>query len=548
VSVTRRELLSRSAVGLGLALMGESAGVLDAPPAGASAAHGRRGYGPVSPKAPANGGPPVLALPAGFTYVTFGATGAPMMGGGVHAGNHDGTAALPTRRRHVARLTRNQEIRTGPGTPLGIGNVGGPAATKYDALGIGGVTVIDFDTSTGRVRNEFVGINGTIVNCAGGIARHRSGWITCEETTAGPAQGWGQKHGYAFLLPGNTASTVPAVPLVPMGRFSHEACAVDRRGIVYQTEDAGSGRPSGLYRYVPDDPRDLTAGGALEMLGIHGQPGADLREGQTVGEWLRVTWVPIEEVDPDPVIDFGVAGANSCFTQGHAASGAGFNRLEGIWADGDRIVFTSTSGGDAKNGDVNADGFAEGYGQVWEYRPGRDKLKLIYESTGGSALDSPDNVTITPRGGIVMCQDDASDIDNDVHPLAPGIVNVNRLIGLVPGGEPLRVGGQRLQRQRVRRSVLQPGPDHAVRQHLRRQRGGQRHDLFHHRPLAPRRSLDAQHPHSDPPRTPHPPEGGCRAGRPPRCGRATRPDMPSAVHLTITDCSPRRRCTPALYR
>ena len=31
--------------------------------------------------------------------------------------------------------------------------------------------------------------------------------------------------------------------------------------------------------------------------------------------------------------------------------------------------FVSTSGGDRKNGDVNPDGYREGYGQVWEYRP-----------------------------------------------------------------------------------------------------------------------------------------------------------------------------------
>jgi secreted PhoX family phosphatase len=437
--VTRRELLARSAAGLGLAVVGKATGVLDAATAGASGAHHRGGYGALSPLAPTNGGPPVLALPEGFSYVTFGATGAPLMTGGVHARNHDGMAALPTRRRRVARLTRNQEVRTAPGTPAGIDAVGGPAGTKYDAKGVGGVTVIDFDTSTGTVLNEFVGINGTIVNCAGGIARHNSGWITCEETTAGPPQGWDQKHGYAFFLPGQATTTVAAVPLTAMGRFAHEACAVDRQGIVYQTEDAGSGRPSGFYRYVPDDPRDLSAGGALEMLAVDGQPGVDLREGRSIGEKLAVTWVPIDAPDPDPVVDFGAAGANSCFTQGHAAGGAGFNRLEGIWADGNRIVFCSTSGGEVKNGDVNADGFAEGYGQIWEYRAHTDTLELIYEPTSGSALDSPDNLLVTPRGGIVLCEDDASDIDADVHPLATGIENVNRLVGLVPGGEPFEL-------------------------------------------------------------------------------------------------------------
>lgn len=95
------------------------------------------------------------------------------------------------------------------------------------------------------------------------------------------------------------------------------------------------------------------------------------------------------------------------------------------------IFFASTSGGDVKNGDVNPDGFAEGYGQIWEYRTngrGDGRLLLVYESTGSEALDSPDNLCVTPRGGLILCEDDASS-DSDTNPLAPGIEDVNRLIG-----------------------------------------------------------------------------------------------------------------------
>ena len=75
------------------------------------------------------------------------------------------------------------------------------------------------------------------------------------------------------------------------------------------------------------------------------------------------------------------------------------------------MFFVSTSGGDVKSGDVNADGFKEGFGQVWEYRQhGRHggRLVLHYESPGDEVLDSPDNLTVTPRGGLMMCEDDAS--------------------------------------------------------------------------------------------------------------------------------------------
>jgi len=60
-----------------------------------------------------------------------------------------------------------------------------------------------------------------------------------------------------------------------MGRFNHEACAVDpATGIVYMTEDRGDGL---LYRFVPDQPGRLAAGGRLQALALVDQPGADTR-------------------------------------------------------------------------------------------------------------------------------------------------------------------------------------------------------------------------------------------------------------------------------
>ena len=142
--------------------------------------------------------------------------------------------------------------------------------------------------------------------------------------------------------------------------------------------------------------------------------------------------------DPDPTLA-SIADPRSTFNQGWAKGGAKFNRLEGCWEDDSTIFFVSTSGGDVKNGDVNADGYEEGFGQVWAYRPSRH---------GGGTLDArlrvpvrrrvrlPDNLTVTPRGGLVLCEDDASSAYVDTHPLAPGIENVNRLIGITPRGEP----------------------------------------------------------------------------------------------------------------
>ena len=149
---------------------------------------------------------------------------------------------------------------------------------------------------------------------------------------------------------------------------------------------------------------------------------------------MPVEWVRIE--DPDPDLE---GGATPVREQGFDQGAALFNRLEGCWYGGGSILFNSTSGGDVKNGDApGADGYVEGYGQVWRFIPSATggRLILVYESTGREEMDSPDNLTITPRGGVILCEDDASDVDSDTHPLAPGLANVNRLIGLTRDGLP----------------------------------------------------------------------------------------------------------------
>jgi secreted PhoX family phosphatase len=105
-----------------------------------------------------------------------------------------------------------------------------------------------------RLVQNYLSLNGTIVNCGGGIAFGVRGWLTCEETTAGPPA-WGEPHGYVFEVPLDVepGALRRPEPVRAMGRFAHEAVAVDQRtGIAYLTEDAGSGvgypdvRPDGV--------------------------------------------------------------------------------------------------------------------------------------------------------------------------------------------------------------------------------------------------------------------------------------------------------------
>ncbi|MEV4223035.1 alkaline phosphatase PhoX [Nonomuraea sp. NPDC049725] len=396
---------------------------------------GYAGYGELQRTPTTNTGEELLALPAGFSYVVFGKTGTPMSDGVPTPMAHDGMAAFPGTRSHTVRLIRNHEVRTPPGYPDGRVHV--PGSQRYDELGVAGTTTLEVDLRTGELLGHFVSLNGTIANCAGGRMLHNRGWLSCEETWAGPQQGWQRKHGYVFEVPlhgPEPGSPAASMPLTAMGRFSHEAVAVDPyTGYVYETED-DPGKPDGFYRFRPRNPRDLSAGGVLEMLKIVGVDGYDCREGQRMGARLPVEWVRID--DPDPDLENGAA---TCAQQGLAKGAAKFNRLEGCWWGDGAVFFNSTSGGDAKTGDgPDEEGYLKGYGQVWQYVPGRTggTLVLVYESRGRKELDSPDNLTFTPRGGIVLCEDDASE-DDDPHPLAPGLTNVNRLIGLDPrGGEP----------------------------------------------------------------------------------------------------------------
>ncbi|MGH8731555.1 MAG: alkaline phosphatase PhoX, partial [Burkholderiales bacterium] len=224
-----------------------------------------KGYGALKPVTDQNGDL-ILALPDGFHYTTFGKTGDAMSDGFATPAIHDGMSAFRGPDGTI-RLIRNHEIRNPAGT-FAFGVVG-PAATRYDALASGGCTTIDYDPKHKRILRDFISVNGTLVNCSGGRAYNDAGWITCEETTSGPDNGYSKKHGYNFLVRANINAPEPAVALTSMGRFAHEAAVADQeRGIVFQTEDSGDN--SGFYRFLPDDPENLSAGGVLQMSKIKG--------------------------------------------------------------------------------------------------------------------------------------------------------------------------------------------------------------------------------------------------------------------------------------
>jgi uncharacterized protein len=321
----------------------------------------------------------------------------------------DGMAAFRLPNGNV-RLIRNHEIgdEAERARPLG--------KRAYDAKAGGGTSSLEIriagsgrDLAVQLVR-EFPSLSGTLINCAGGPTPWGS-WLSCEETTKDMISGYEKPHGYVFEVPIGATSEVEAVPLRAMGRFEHEAVAVDPgTGFVYLTEDmdaptlpaAESALPdgtrpgSGFYRFIPNERGRLSAGGKLQMLAVRDQPNFKAETNQKPGDRLAVRWVDIE--DPDPK-DAGRDSSN-VFRQGYAKGAARFARLEGCWWGDKTCYFNSTSGGNARAG------------QIWQYRPTEregGELILVFESPSRAVLEGPDNLCTSPRGGLVICEDGGSD-------------------------------------------------------------------------------------------------------------------------------------------
>ena len=195
-------------------------------------------------------------------------------------------------------------------------------------------------------------------------------WITCEETTIGVDAGYKKPHGYVFEVDPLANEPVLTKPYKKLGRFLHEAGAVDPdTGVVYMTEDEG---PDGFYRFVPETSGDLTSG-QLQMLRVKGQPKYNTIVGQTVGAVLVCNWVNIDTPDPSDAED----NASAVFHEGRSKGGAKFLGGEGCTYRDGGVVFGSSDGGD------------KGLGQIWQYTPTTNigelneqgELELLFEST-----------------------------------------------------------------------------------------------------------------------------------------------------------------------
>ncbi len=356
----------------------------------------------------------VIDLPSGFDYSIISQRGQEMDDGLLVPGLQDGMAAFAGDSGKVI-LVCNHEIHPYEtnDSPFGKGGerfTGENRHRQYDtgnqkSPGLGGTTTIHYDPAARRRTHMHMSLKGTENNCAGGPTPWGS-WLTCEECffDSGTSFERGnvvhreRNHGYIFEVPANAMEAVDPVPLTQMGRFEHEATAVDpATGIVYLTEDR---HRSLLYRFKPNVAGKLREGGRLQALGIKNTHRFDTRnwldpKGMPVSKTFEVNWIDLEEPD---------VRENDLRLRGAEKGAAIFARGEGIcYADGE-IVMAATIGGAQRLGQLFAYKPGKAEGTINEHRhPGT--IRLLAESTADSVLRHADNLTLSPWGDLVVCED-----------------------------------------------------------------------------------------------------------------------------------------------
>ena len=382
------------------------------------------GYGPLK-RDPAG----LFDLPEGFSYTVVSKAGDPMSDGLITPCKMDGMDCFAAGPDRVA-LVRNHEIK---GTDLDITAFGPgkslaakfPADKVYDLTddGLphgGGATTLIYDLRSRQLVSSHLSLTGTITNCAGGRTPWGS-WLSCEETTQGKGLEAQKDHGWVFEVPSAAKTPVDPTPIKAMGRFRHEAAAIDpRTGVAYMTEDMGDG--FGLfYRYLPNDRTRLLAGGRLQALALPEGADADPRNWEAAywrqGDWRNVRWVDLDGVD-NPYEDLRY--------RGHAKGAAWFARGEGVYFGDGELFFACTSGGPAAAGQIFRYRPSANEGQAGEKdAPGR--LQLFCEPHDIKVMEMCDNIAVAPWGHLMACEDKSGG-------------GINYLRGVTPKGQVYTMG------------------------------------------------------------------------------------------------------------
>jgi len=353
----------------------------------------------------------IFDLPKGFSYKIITKSGEKMSDGLLSPGKNDAMATFPLSDNKIL-IVRNHEMSY---TYDDIGAFGKGhknlnlvnKSNFYDynsgkSPSLGGTTTLVYNLKTGVVEKEYMSLFGTERNCAGGITPWGT-WISCEESNLKRDK----NHGYCFeVLPSEDINVSKPKPIEGMGRFMHEAIAVDpNTGIVYLTEDQGDGL---IYRFIPNVKEQLHKGGKLQALAIRKKKSYDTRNWNKkrikVGERLETYWIDLKDVH-SPNDDLKKRGRKD--------GAAVFARGEGMWWGENEVYFCCTNGGKAQAG------------QIFKYIPSRYEgsnneenspgiLELFVESNNKKDLDQCDNLTVAPWGDLIVCEDKA-------HPRLMGV-------------------------------------------------------------------------------------------------------------------------------
>ncbi|WP_138509721.1 alkaline phosphatase PhoX [Maricaulis alexandrii] len=372
-------------------------------------------------------------LPEGFTYQVLSQTGDAMTDGLIVPGDPDGMACFQRADGKIV-LIRNHELRANEldKSPFGP-DAEGLAQIERDRVHdwasdrephLGGTTHLVLDPGTLTVEEQFLSLVGTEVNCAGGPTPWGS-WLSCEETERNAGQAAGVEHGYVFEVPAEARGLVEPVPLKAMGRFRHEAVAVDpATSIAYETEDRSN--RALFYRFIPNVPERYAEGGRLQGLAVRGRPSLDTRNWQNrtvrVGEWMEVDWIDLDDVEA-PNADLADRGV--------VAGAAQFTRGEGLWWGDGECYFACTDGGPRR------------LGQIWRYQPGETggRLQLFFESDDDAVMEACDNLCVAPWGDLIVVEDgDAEQYIRGVTPQGE-VYTIGRNAASGPDGDKSEICG-----------------------------------------------------------------------------------------------------------
>lgn len=382
MALTRRDLFRNAALsGLALSAGSTFAGF----PFGGTASAGPTGYGPLVPD-PAG----ILDLPKGFEYriLAKGGDGYPTDftrydDGQKFAGDADAAASYTTARNRTV-LVMNHELSNSEGelaerVPMTF--AGKPLPT-YDPAAGGGTSNLVIKPN-GDVESIYPSLAGTINNCAGGYTPWGT-WLTCEETEATIG---GIPHGYVFEVDPEGKLTT-AVPYKPMGRFAHEAVSIDpATSFAYLTEDNTNGL---VYKFEPADTSQTfgSLGNGGELFAMKAEGIGRLGEVKVVGTTVDIRWNRLSNPDTTGLRNqLGSDNTNVTRSQ----------KLEGTWFANGIFYFVSSY--------ERMAGIAH-HGQVWALDPANDTITLVaYIPVDHPVFDSPDNITVTPWGQLLLCED-----------------------------------------------------------------------------------------------------------------------------------------------